>query len=781
MKLFRQSLRALILTVIFSVGVCYAQLKPGEYYIVSADSNQVWDIDAKCTPETRECPLMLAAKSGKPSQDWRVVGHDNFVSVINISLDRIISATDEKVHMNSYFPTNTNNFKAVANSDGSFILYQGAFDPNENLYPTSKTLQPMGGGLHLAEKAGLPDKKQSWLFVPFGANSANSGGSSNPSNEAKIKELLQQQKDLKDKKDFDGALKVIRQALELDPNSDAAYAEMAGAYWSKKDYPVATTFAEKSTAINPNNELAWNLLGLIAKDQNDCVKAIPYFSKVIGIDAKANYALTNRGYCYQTLKKYDESIADFTKAIAINPNYDSPYWGRAYSYGEQNKHEEAVADYTINVKLNPSAVGYNNRGYQNYLLKNYDAAIADYRKALEIDSNYGYAKGNLDWILKNRPATETLANAPTTAEAAFNLGMEVYKKHDIDGAIAYFTKAVELDPKYMMAYGYRGLIYEEFKKDKEKARFNYQKTLELQPNYPDVSIRLGLIDRALGYYDEAIDVYTKMFPFIGSMKPENLSALYTFRGLNYTDQGSYDQAIADFQKAIELNARYADAYDALGTAYKRKNDYDKAIANYNKAVEIDPNFAKAYTNRGLAYFYKGDYAKALADHNKAIELDPKMSAAYNNRAAVYDAQNKPELEIADYKKAVELDPQNDAAKANLEIATSVLGDGTNSGSSADVRFINAAIRAANRAYETGAKMPTGELACRNLFNSYLMLNSAMERLSSLQNGIRFGSIAAPKVEGGNSLEGFASELARIKSLVFTTGTDMRCDFIRVVR
>ena len=62
-----------------------------------------------------------------------------------------------------------------------------------------------------------------------------------------------------------------------------------------------------------------------------------------------------------------------------------------------------------------------------------------------------------------------------------------------------------------------------------------------------------------------------------------------------------------------------------------------------------------------------------------------------------------------------------------------------------------------------------------------MLNSASERLEGLRNGVQFGSIAAPTIEGGNTLEGFADDLARLKNLVFTTGSDIKCDFIRVVR
>jgi len=59
-----------------------------------------------------------------------------------------------------------------------------------------------------------------------------------------------------------------------------------------------------------------------------------------------------------------------------------------------------------------------------------------------------------------------------------------------------------------------------------------------------------------------------------------------------------------------------------GTELLKKGQYDQAIANFDKAIEINPRYAEAYNNRGIAYTKKGQYDKAISDYNKAIELDP---------------------------------------------------------------------------------------------------------------------------------------------------------------
>ena len=50
-------------------------------------------------------------------------------------------------------------------------------------------------------------------------------------------------------------------------------------------------------------------------------------------------------------------------------------------------------------------------------------------------------------------------------------------------------------------------------------------------------------------------------------------------------------------------------------AYEKKGDYDLALEDYNKVIELNPNYAEAYYSRGMAYGKKGDYDLALVDYN----------------------------------------------------------------------------------------------------------------------------------------------------------------------
>ena len=70
------------------------------------------------------------------------------------------------------------------------------------------------------------------------------------------------------------------------------------------------------------------------------------------------------------------------------------------------------------------------------------------------------------------------------------------------------------------------------------------------------------------------------------------------------------------------------AYNNRGIAYRNKGLYDQAIADYSKAIALGPKFVNAYTNRGNAYYDEGLYAPAETDFAKAIELDPMFGYPY---------------------------------------------------------------------------------------------------------------------------------------------------------
>ncbi|NLW36825.1 MAG: tetratricopeptide repeat protein [Syntrophorhabdus aromaticivorans] len=158
--------------------------------------------------------------------------------------------------------------------------------------------------------------------------------------------------------------------------------------------------------------------------------------------------------------------------------------------------------------------------------------------------------------------------------------------------------------------------------------------------------------RQVSYWRNDITLYTHTLAVT-----ERNGMIYTNRGVAHWMMGNFSAAIADINKAIEINPGAALAYLNLGVAYRSLRDYARSIEAFNKAIEYDPKQALAYLNRGVAY-YKGltDSRRAIVDFTKAIEIEPERTENHTSRGAAYVALGEYTRALADFTKAVEISP-----------------------------------------------------------------------------------------------------------------------------
>jgi tetratricopeptide (TPR) repeat protein len=241
------------------------------------------------------------------------------------------------------------------------------------------------------------------------------------------------------------------------------------------------------------------------------------------------------------------------------------------------------------------------------------------------------------------------------------------RKGDYDGAIADYTKAIELKPDDVWGYSGRGYAKIE-KGDYDGAIADYTKIIELKP---DDTIGYEKRSRAKikkGDYDGAIADLTKVI----ELKPDDADGYYRRGLIKHTEIDDYNGAIKDYNKAIELFPDYGDAYYFRSYAKISKGDYDGAIADFTKMMEWRPWDAENYYCRGVAKHNKGDYNGAIADYTKAIELKPDDANLYWNRGKTYDSMKYFERAIKDYRKVLDIDPDHKYAKADLKNLITVL-------------------------------------------------------------------------------------------------------------
>ncbi|MDR2133672.1 MAG: tetratricopeptide repeat protein, partial [Treponema sp.] len=132
-------------------------------------------------------------------------------------------------------------------------------------------------------------------------------------------------------------------------------------------------------------------------------------------------------------------------------------------------------------------------------------------------------------------------------------------------------------------------------------------------------------------------------------------------GEQFYRKGEYDRAIAEYDRALDLRADYAEAYTGRGNAYRKKGDAGRAIDDYSRALRFKPDLPELYNYRGYVYAERGDTAKAIEDYSRALQLKNDYAGAWFNRAHAFARQGDHDRAIEDYSRVLKLEPRNAAA------------------------------------------------------------------------------------------------------------------------
>jgi tetratricopeptide (TPR) repeat protein len=138
-------------------------------------------------------------------------------------------------------------------------------------------------------------------------------------------------------------------------------------------------------------------------------------------------------------------------------------------------------------------------------------------------------------------------------------------------------------------------------------------------------------------------------------------------GTALLQKGRVDEAITQFQQALQINPDYAEAHYNLGNALLQKGRADEAITHYREALRIKPNFAEAHYNLGIALAQKGREDEAIAHFQKALQIKPGYAEVHNNLGILLLQKGKEDEAIAHFQKALQIRPDCADACNNLGI------------------------------------------------------------------------------------------------------------------
>jgi tetratricopeptide (TPR) repeat protein/predicted aspartyl protease len=247
-----------------------------------------------------------------------------------------------------------------------------------------------------------------------------------------------------------------------------------------------------------------------------------------------------------------------------------------------------------------AAAGYARRGSASASRREYEPALADLTKAIELD--------------------------PTQAEYFYERGRAYASNNQLDKALADFSQSIKLKPDDVQALMARAGLRARRDDPADTISPDLDAADRAAPKQGDMRLALGnLYQRVRNYpaasaqYDDWIDSHDSD----DVQMPRARNARCWARAL--TGQG-LDQALEDCNFAVRKDLKVAAFFDSRGLVYLRQGKYDKAIADYDAALRLEPKRAWAVYGRGLARLHKGDTAAGQADIAAATALTPKIAA-----------------------------------------------------------------------------------------------------------------------------------------------------------
>lgn len=381
-----------------------------------------------------------------------------------------------------------------------------------------------------------------------------------------------------------------------------------------------------------------------ALDQRDVDAAIALFDRVLQLHlrpARAARAYYGRGCAKNEKGEYDDAIHDFSEALRLDARKEDAYWGRGYAYQRKDELDKALVDYAEALQRNPNlARVYFNRGL-----------IYTQRKE--------WAKAALDF-------SEAVRCEPGDASVYLNRGAALLELGDLDGALVSLDASISIHP-LAEAYRVRAVIHRR-RGDEEKARNDALKVVELAPakvapvplapvfGSPGTDLLRGAqIAAAAGRYDEAIDLCNQALGL--TLSPPLASGVFLTCGNAYAGKNDWDHAFLDYDQAVKIDPRNADAWANRANAYAHKDQRDKSIHDYDEAIRLNPNLEEAYSNRALEYLAAKKTDKALRDLTEAIRVNPKSAWAYRWRSLVLLELKRTDEALADAETLVTLKPE----------------------------------------------------------------------------------------------------------------------------
>jgi serine/threonine protein kinase/Flp pilus assembly protein TadD len=294
----------------------------------------------------------------------------------------------------------------------------------------------------------------------------------------------------------------LQAALATAPDNVSALNDL-GSTLVEDSPQEATRYLKRAIESDPGLAHSHNNMGNILQAEGRLEEAAESFQKAIEVDPKYVGGYVNQAYTLLGSGRLEEGLEWARKAVALAPNSAMAHSCLGAALQGMGRLDEAVACQRKALELDPNlSNALAALGSALRLMGRLDEAIAYQRKTIEVDPTFPNAQADLDKTVRTMDQLdEDLVKFrkfleerhPHDPEPYLKLGMLLCEaKRDYDGAIPYFQKALELDPKSAPAHTWLGAALHGKGRDSE-AMAGFQKAIALDPKYTEAHVKLALL------------------------------------------------------------------------------------------------------------------------------------------------------------------------------------------------------------------------------------------------------------------------------------------------
>ena len=482
---------------------------------------------------------------------------------------------------------------------------------------------------------------------------------------------------------------------------------MPGPVLSERDLAVLRSFARR---IDPSDAGAHNNLGVLYYQKGLIEDAITEFVRALELDPRMQVAQSNLDIAYRESGHYDRRITDLRERVRRHPEDRDARWELGRAHAALGRHADAIAEFQALLAWQPTDVpAMLQLGLAEKARGNLDTATDWLGRACTQDSASAVARFYLGEVLYNRglnePALDALRDAiarnPEYAEAHYLLAFVYGDMGRHEEAREATKHAIKLNPT--LARAQANLALERYAPDG-----SHPGTAARAAERPQIvegvalaHYNLGLAFRQKALHEEALREYrlaleagedrrmtlqamaevhllrrelTPALELYDALVREHADSpkLWNERGVCLHQAGRRAEAIASYERAVDVDGGYQLAWNNLGVV-RAGEAGEAALAAFRRALDGGRPLLAARLNLGLLFLQRKQLRAALEEYQGALSQQSGSAVAWNGVGLVLMELKRYEDARNAFGRAVDADASFAAAHYNLSFVLSQLG------------------------------------------------------------------------------------------------------------